>query len=75
MKAEIETIDSLKDAELLLRDSGTFSKAAATAFVSRLNELVQRDAGTEHREEITRLHAHLQVKNATEKLVAFIDNL
>lgn len=67
VKSDITTIDSLKDAESILRDLG-LTKSEATAFVSRINGVSQRDA--EYiRNEITK---H---KDATDELVAFIKNL
>ena len=44
VKRDIDIIESLKDAEMLLRDAG-YSKSAAVAFVSRVKQLSnQRDA-------------------------------
>ncbi len=74
VKSEIMTIESLKDAELFLRDAGVFSKSTATAFVSRINEMVRRDAGTND-DEIANLHSRLQTKDAINSLVNFIDKL
>lgn len=66
VKSEIETIDTLQDIELFLRESGLFSKSTATIFVSRMKEIIRRDAGKpEH--EIT--------KNVTDSFVEFIKKL
>lgn len=75
VKSEIETIDSLKDAELYLRDSGAFSKSTAQVFVSRIRALIQSDSEIELKNEITRLQAQLQTQDATRSLVDFIHNL
>lgn len=66
VKHDIEVIESLKDAEILLRDSG-YSKSAATAFVSRVKELSRRDAGNDSSDEIT--------KQLTGHLVDFINRI
>ena len=47
VKSSLETFDTLKDFELLLRDSANFSKKAATLFVANVRNLKQRDAGIE----------------------------
>ena len=46
VKSAIEHIESLKDAETLLRDAG-FSRSEAVAFVSRFKSLSLRDADAE----------------------------
>jgi HK97 family phage prohead protease len=67
VKAEIERIKTLKDAEKILRESG-YSKSEATAIVSQIRNIGQRDA--EHvRDEI------IKHNDATDELVAFIKNL
>ena len=43
VKADIEEIESLREAEQYLRDAG-YSKSAAVAFVSRVKVLARRDA-------------------------------
>lgn len=75
VKAEIESIESLKDAELFLRDSGAFSRAAATAFVSRINELHQCDTVKHLQDEITRLEQKLRGENAITDLIEKIRKL
>lgn len=45
VKSSLETIETLKDFEALLRDSAGFSKKAATLFVAKCKNLPQRDAG------------------------------
>jgi len=49
VKRDIDLIESLKDAEMLLRDAG-YSKSAATAFVSRIRELTRSDSAKSHNE-------------------------
>ncbi len=58
-KAEIQTIESLKDAELFLRDAGQLSRSMATCFVSRFKAICQRDADGALVEEINELKAQL----------------
>jgi len=43
VKADVGLIENLKEAEKFLRDAG-YSRSAATALVSRIKELAQRDA-------------------------------
>lgn len=57
VKAEIETIESLKEAELFLRDSGVFSRASAVAFVSRVKALIQSDSAAKSKNEIAKMTA------------------
>lgn len=66
VKSEIETINSLKEAELYLRDSGIFSKSAACAFVSRIKALTRSDSDIVD-DEIT---AKLQTKQAIDAFAA-----
>ena len=47
VKSAIESIETIRDAELFLRDAGIFSKSEAVAFVSRFKELSLRDADDE----------------------------
>lgn len=65
VKSEIQTINDLKEAELFLRDSEYFSKSTATAFVSRIRELIRRDAENEFERGITK-------HDVTSELVQFI---
>ena len=74
VKSEIESINSLKEAEIFLRDLG-FSKSSATAFVSRIKNQARRDTGSEFEDEITELNAQIQRKKATDSLVNFIKQL
>lgn len=67
VKHEIEEIETVRDAETFLRDSG-YSKSAAIAFVSRIKELSRRDAGDELGGEITK-------QDVTAQLVNFINNM
>lgn len=52
MKSEIETIESLKEAESFLRDVDKFSKSTAKFFVSRIKALSLRDAEKASQDEI-----------------------
>lgn len=65
VKNDIQEIETLKDAEAFLRDSG-YSKAAATAFVSRIRKLKQGDPAVN--DEITK-------HDMTNQLVDFINNV
>lgn len=75
LKAEIETIESLKEAERFLRDVDTFSKSAARCFVSRVKELVGRDAQSAYENEIAELKARINSDHQTDRLSEFIAKL
>ena len=72
VKSEIETLETLKDFELFLRDSANFSKSAATAFVSRIRKLKQGDPAAD--DEITELKARI-VRENTNHLIDVIRKL
>lgn len=72
VKSEIETIASLKDAELFLRDSG-YSKSTAVAFVSRFKTLVRSDSDSGLQKEITMLRNRLSGQEALNSLVDVIN--
>jgi len=55
VKNSLETIDTLKDFEAVLRDSAGFSKKAATLFVVKCRNLKQRDAGEDQLQENQKL--------------------
>lgn len=65
VKAAIDGLETLRDAETLLRDVAGFSVREAKAMVSRLKEIV-RDADSESK---------TQREDVTDHLVAFIHNL
>ena len=66
VKQEIEDLKTLKDFELFLRDSGNFSKSAATAFVSRINKLKQGDPAAD--DKITELKQRI-IRDNTQHLI------
>jgi len=68
-KGEIETIDSLRSAELFLRDSGDFSRATATCFVSRIKEIARSDSDAELLEKIAGLELQLNAKSFEDSVV------
>lgn len=70
VKQEIEDLRTLKDFELFLRDSGSFSKSAATAFVSRINKLKQSDSVAD--DEIAELKARI-IRDNTQCLIDAIN--
>lgn len=70
VKSEIEDLKTLKDFETFLRDSGSFSKAAATAFVSRINKLKQSDSVAD--DEITELKQRI-IRDNTQHLIDVIN--
>ncbi|TNE75499.1 MAG: HK97 family phage prohead protease [Gammaproteobacteria bacterium] len=74
VKSEIQTIESLRDAELFLRDAGEFSRATATCFVSRLKELIQSDSEKALNEEITELRRKLEAKSVSGQLLDTLSN-
>lgn len=48
IKAELDSVQSLSDLEMFLREAGGFSKSAATAVVSRAKSLARGEPGAEH---------------------------
>ncbi len=74
-KAEIETIQSLKDAELYLRDAGRFSRSTATAFVSQLKAMCRRDADAENAERIAELTRRLAYQARAGEVLARLKQL
>ena len=62
---KMEQITSLKDAELMLRDSAQFSRNEATIFVSQLKTICQSDSDIELRKQIAKLE--LQVLGYSQK--------
>lgn len=75
VKTEIENIETIREAEIFLRDSGIFSKATAIAFVSRIKDFARRDAEEKYEDEIAKLNARLYHASATESLIKTIQNL
>lgn len=47
IKAELDTVQSLSELEVFLRDAGGFSKSAATAVVSRARSIIRSESGSE----------------------------
>ena len=45
IKSEIDSVDSIRDLEMFLRDAGGFSKAAAESVVARAKKILQGDPG------------------------------
>lgn len=82
VKSDIDQIVTLKDAELILRDAGGWSRSMATAFVSQLKRIAQSESENAKDEQITMLMAKLReyeravsVQNTTEQLVRLIKSL
>lgn len=75
LKAEIETIESLKEAERFLRDVDVFSISAAKCFVSRIKELAVRDGQKALDDEIAELKARLNTDHAEDRIAEFIRSL
>jgi HK97 family phage prohead protease len=78
VKSEIETIESMKEAELYLRDSGEFSRSMATCFVSQLKKLYQSDSEAELKQQIAELKKQIETNRAhstTDQLIAAIRKL
>jgi len=73
IKSEIELIEDLKSAELFLRDSGIFSRATATAFVSQLKTLCRSDSDAELRQQITELESRLSGHKTAGRLAHMLD--
>ena len=53
VKSLLDSCDSLKEIETLLRDAGGFSRADATALVGRVKSLAQREAEAEVKRKAT----------------------
>ena len=75
MKAEIETLDGLKEFEYFLRDVGDFSAAAAKCYISRLKSFIERDVSKERDEEIAHLKTQLESQSNAAKFAAIIKDL
>lgn len=73
VKSDIEQIQSLKDAEYVLRDSGIFTRKLATAFVSQLKSLCQSDSDAELREQIAELKSQLNGQESADQLQSMFD--
>jgi len=74
VKAEIEAIESIREAELFLRDS-EFSKSMAVAFVNRVNALARRDAAKAYQDEINELKARLDQRWTAQRNASGLVNL
>ena len=48
VKSEIESIESIRDAEMFLREAGSLSRSMAKALISQLRPLYQREVDQEH---------------------------
>ena len=70
---KMEQITSLKDAELLLRDSAQFTRKMATSFVSQLKTICQSDSDAELRKQITKLECQLLGYNQRSELAQMLD--
>ena len=75
LKAEIESIQDLREAERLLRDVDTFSISAAKCFVSRVKTIGSRDAGQLYQDEITELKLQLNMKSDYRKMAEILKKL
>jgi len=72
-QVKLETITSLKDAELMLRDSAMFTRKMATAFVSQLKALCQSESDAELNEQIAELKSRLAGHDAAVHLKQMLD--
>jgi HK97 family phage prohead protease len=68
-QAEIDSADSLKDIETLLREAGGFSRADATSLVARVKHLArgERDAEEKAANELAELFAKFRAEPPTSK--------
>ncbi len=66
-KSEIETIDSIRDAEIFLREAGELSRTEAKALIGRFREVFQRDADEESQKQIQELRAMMQLKGMLDR--------
>ena len=81
VKEEILDVNTIKDAEHILRESG-WSRSMATAFVSQFKGVIQRESGdakdeqiAEFKRQIMEYHRLLNVQNSTAHLVQAIKNM
>lgn len=70
---KMEQITSLKDAELVLRDSAMFTRKMATSFVSQLKTICQSDSDAELRKQITELERQLLGYKSNSELSRMLD--
>lgn len=73
IKSDIEGITDLKDAESFLRDSGMYSRAVATAFVSQLKALCRSDSDAELKQQIAELQSQINGFNQKSELAQMLD--
>ena len=70
---KMEQITSLKDAELLLRDSAQFTRKMATSFVSQLKTICQSDSDAELRKQIAKLELQVMGYSRKSELAQMLD--
>lgn len=70
---KMEGITSLKDAELMLRDSAQFTRKMATSFVSQLKTICQSDSDIELRKQITELECQILGYKSKSELTNMLD--
>ena len=70
---KMQGMTSLKDAELLLRDSALFSRKEATSFVSQLKKLCRSDSEMDLKQQITELESQLNGYKSKSELANMLD--
>jgi hypothetical protein len=70
---KMEQITSLKDAELVLRDSAMFSRKEATSFVSQLKKMCRCDTEADLKQRITELERQLFGYKSKSELANMLD--
>jgi len=73
VKADFRDLETLRDYETFLRDSGVFTKSAAIALISRIKELARRDAELELDNKVAEKKKAIKVNDQTQKLVNLIN--
>lgn len=73
VRAEIETLQNIRDVELWLRDAAAFSRTQAKAFLAQLREILQRDAD-DHAAKLEALEAEARKSKDGEWLTAVINS-
>lgn len=74
-KSEIESIETLKEAEHFLRESGICSKSMATLFIGHVKSIIQRESEKLTRDEIDELKSKLNASTTATQYAKLIKGL
>jgi len=62
-KSELDNIQTIRDMESFLRDTGNFSRSMTTALIGRVKALCQSESEQERNEKMRELEAAMQLKD------------